>query len=205
VAALFLGCFAFGVILTIASFALGAFGGHLHLAGLDLGGGDAGGDVGAGGADQAGAHVSPFNLSTISAFLAWFGGAGYLLVRFSDLAAVLVLLVSGAVGVVGGGIIFVTLTRYVLPRLTELRPEDFRVEGAIGRVTVPIRAGGTGEVVYSLGGTRHVDGARSVSGEAVERGAEVVIQRMEKGIAYVERWDRLAAKLELPPGDGGPA
>lgn len=200
--AVFLGCFAFGVILTIASFALGAFGGHLHVAGLDV---ETGGDHGGHGATHDGAQVSPFSLSTVSAFLAWFGGAGYLLVRFSDLAAILVLLVAAASGVVGGGIVFVTLARYVVPRLTAMRPEDFRVEGAIGRVTVTIRPGGTGEIVYTLGGTRHVDAARSVSGDALDRGAEVVIQRRDKGIAWVERWDRFAATHELPPGEGGPA
>ena len=202
--AFFLGCFAFGVILTIATFALGAFGGHVHLGGLDVSGTDHGGDL-SGHAGHDGAQVSPFNLRTISAFLAWFGGAGYLLARYSDLAAAAELLVAAGVGLVGGGIIFVVLTRYVMPRLTELRPEDYRIEGAIARVTVPIRAGGTGEIVYTLGGTRHVDGARSVSGDGFERGAEVVIQRLEKGIAYVERWENLAANHELPPGESGPA
>jgi hypothetical protein len=208
VASFFLGCFAFGLAFTVASFLLGAFGGGhgFHIPGLDgiVGGhgGDAGGDAGA---DHHGAGISPFNLSTISAFLTWFGGAGYLLVRYSSFTGTLIVVFSTAAGLVGGGIIFVTLARYVAPRLTEMRPEDYQVAGTAARVSSPIRAGGTGEIVYTLAGTRRSDGARSVSGEALERGAEVVILRVERGIAYVERWDSFARRLGLPPGDADPA
>ncbi len=198
-ATFFLGCFAFGLLFTVASFALGAFGGHLHVHGFDLGGHDAGH---AGGPE---AHVSPFNLSTISAFLAWFGGAGYLLARYSDLAALAVIGLSTGAGFVGGAIIFLTLTKYVLPRLTELRPEDFRVAGAMGRITIRIAPGGTGEVVYTLGGNQLILPARSVGPDGFERGADVVVARVEKGIAYVDRWERFAAEHALPAGEPGPA
>jgi len=69
---------------------------------------------------------------------------------------------------------------------------------------VSIGSCGIGEVVYSLGGSRQVDAARSVSGEAIERGTEVVVLRREKGIAYVERWDKFASGNQLPPGEPGP-
>lgn len=212
----FLGCFAFGLIFTVASFVLGAFGSghHLHLPGLDFLGGDGhgaghgaghGGGHGAGhggahGADH-GATISPFNLSTIAAFVTWFGGAGWLLTRYSSLTAALTLLIASAAGVVGGGIVFVTLAKFVLPRLTVMRQADYQVQGLAGRIASPVRAGGTGEVVYSLGGARKVDAARSISGEAIEQGTEVVIHRLERGIAYVERWDQFAQKNQLPAGD----
>jgi len=208
VAPFFLGCFAFGLVFTVASFLLGAFGGGhgLHIPGLDGLLGDHGADALAhGGVDHHGANISPFNLSTISAFLTWFGGAGYLLERYSSFTGVLIVTLSTAAGIVGGGAIFLTLTRYVLPRLTEMRAEDYRLPGTVARVTSPIRAGGTGEIVYTLGGSRHADGARSVSGEALERGTEVVVLKVERGIAYVERWDSYAHELDLPPGDAGPA
>lgn len=195
---LYLGTFAFGVIFTVASFALGAFGGghDLHMHGLDLHGG------GYGGHD---AHISPFSISTLSAFLAWFGGAGYLLTRYTHLTALLDLLLAAAVGLVGGGIIFLILGKYVLPRLTELRQEDFQIPGTVGHLSVSIAAGAVGEIVYSVGGAQQVDSARSVSGEAIERGTEVVVLKREKGIAYVERWDKFASGNQLPPGDSVPA
>ena len=192
---LFLGCFAFGLIFTVASFGVGALGAD-H--GIHLPGGDAHAG-GAGHADHG--HVSPFNLSVISAFLAWFGGAGWLLTKYSSLAALATTLVASAAGVVGGGIVFLVLSRYVLPRLTTMRDADYRIEGVAGKITSPIREGGTGEVVYTLAGARRVDGARSVGGDAIEQGAEVVIHRIEKGIAYVQRWDQFARDNQLPAGD----
>jgi membrane protein implicated in regulation of membrane protease activity len=206
VQAFFLGCFAFGLVFTVASFLLGAFGGGhgVHIPGLDgiLGHADTGGHAASG---HHGSGISPFNLSTISAFLTWFGGAGYLLARYSSLTGALIVVLATASGLVGGGVIFVTLSRYVAPRLTEMRPEDYRVAGTVARVSSPIRASGTGEIVYSLAGTLRSDGARSASGEALDRGTEVVILRVERGIAYVERWDSYARQLGLPPGESDPA
>jgi membrane protein implicated in regulation of membrane protease activity len=208
VATFFLGCFSFGLIFTVASFLLGAFGSghvhlHLHLPSLHLLGGHHGGGGAHGG--QQGTTLSPFNVSTISAFLTWFGGAGYLLSLYSSLTAVGIVALSGVAGAAGGGIIFVTLSRYVLPRLTEMRAEDYELPGTVARVTSTIHAGGTGEIVYTLAGTHRADGARSVSGEALERGTEVVILRVERGIAYVERWDSYARRLDLPSGDADQA
>lgn len=70
-----------------------------------------------------------------------------------------------------------------------MQDSDYRVEGSIGAISVPIRANGTGEVVFTLAGVRRGAGARTEDGKPVEKGAEVVIERYEKGIAYVRRWD----------------
>jgi len=45
------------------------------------------------------------------------------------------------------------------------------------------------EVARVIGGVRRGAGARSDDGKAIEKGAEVVIERYEKGIAYVRRWE----------------
>jgi hypothetical protein len=70
-------------------------------------------------------------------------------------------------------------------------------------VTSTIQPGRIGEIVYTLGGTRHADGARSESGELIERGTQVVILRVDKGIAYVEPWARFADTHQLPRSDIG--
>jgi len=51
-----------------------------------------------------------------------------------------------------------------------------------------IRADGVGEVMYSLGGTRHSCGARSSDGTTIEKGTEVVVTAYDRGIASVRRW-----------------
>jgi hypothetical protein len=40
-----------------------------------------------------------------------------------------------------------------------------------------------------MGGTRRSDGARSLDGSPIQRDAEVVIVRYERGIAYVQPWN----------------
>ncbi|HEY7232711.1 MAG TPA: NfeD family protein [Gemmatimonadaceae bacterium] len=195
----FIGCFAFGLLFTVVTFLLGGFGGtQSHGAAHGLLSGLTGSHAATHAHEQSGNHVSPFSFSTLSAFLTWFGGAGYLLTRYSPLAALVVTLTALIFGVIGATLFFTAIARYIVPRLTVLNPEDFRVQGAVARVTSTIQAGGTGEIVYALGGTRHADGARSESGESIERGTQVVILRIEKGIAYVEPWATFAATHQLP-------
>ena len=62
----------------------------------------------------------------------------------------------------------------------------------LGHIGSPIRAGGTGEIIFSQEGTRHTCGARSENGEALPRGTEVIITRYERGIAYVRHWEEMA-------------
>jgi membrane protein implicated in regulation of membrane protease activity len=196
VSSLFLGCFTFGLLFTVVSGLLGAFnGGHdLHFPGFH-------GHAGHGGGHHH-AHTSPFNGGTIAAFLTWFGGAGYLLTRYSGFAALSITAIASLVGLIGGALVFAFLAKFINPRLTVLAPEDFQVNGIVAKVTSTIHPGGTGEIVYTLGGTRHADGARAETGEQLERGTEVVILRVERGIAYVDRWSKFAAANQLPSDDG---
>ena len=200
----FIGCFAFGLLFTVVTFLLGGFGGtHAHGVAHGPMNGLTSWHAPAPAHGHGPANVSPFSLSTISAFLTWFGGAGYLLTRYSPLAALAVTLAAFALGVIGAAIVFIAIARYIVPRLTVLNPDDFRVQGAVARVTSTIPPGRIGEVVYTLGGTRHADGARSESGELIERGTQVVILRIDKGIAYVEPWTTFADTHHLPRTDVG--
>jgi hypothetical protein len=138
--------------------------------------------------------ISPFNPPVIAAFLAWFGGTGYLLTRFSALWVGLGLMASVASGLVGGGIIFFFLAKVLISDQEFLDPADFEMVGVLGKLAVPIREGGTGELIYSQMGTRRVCGARSESGVAISKGTEVVVTRYEKGIAYVRLWEEMAGE-----------
>ncbi len=136
--------------------------------------------------------VSPFNFVTLTAFLAWFGGTGYLLTRFSTVWVGLGLLFSVISGLAGGGIIFLFLSRVLMSDGENMDPADYEMVGVLGRVSSSIREGGTGEIVYSQVGTRRVCGARSENGGAIAQGTEVVVSRYDKGIAYVELWSEIS-------------
>ena len=139
-----------------------------------------------------GASVSPFNPPVLAAFLAWFGGTGYLLTRFSAVWVSVGLLLSVLSGLFGGGIIFLFLSKVLMSDEECLDPADFEMVGVLGKLSVPIREGGTGELIYSQMGTRRVCGARSEEGVVIPKGTEVVVTRYEKGIAYVRLWTEMA-------------
>ena len=86
---------------------------------------------------------------------------------------------------------YVYLVRVLSMREEPLVDADFDMTGVLGRISMPIRTGGTGELIYSQEGTRRSCGARSEDGSAIDRGAEVVVMRYDKGIAYVRRWDEM--------------
>jgi membrane protein implicated in regulation of membrane protease activity len=139
-----------------------------------------------------GSNVSPFNFVSLTAFLTWFGGTGYLLTRFSTLWVGLGLLLSVASGIIGGGIIFLFLSKVLMSDEGTMDPADYEMVGVLGRICSPIREGGTGELIYSQAGTRRVCGARSEDGGAITKGTEVVVTRYDKGIAYVQPWEEMA-------------
>ncbi len=194
---IFLGTFFFGLIFSALSLVLGA----AHV-GFDHGQVGHHGHHGHTGADADGG-VSPVNVSTVLAFLAWFGGVGYLARHGLGWYAAVSVFVGVAGGLAGAAVIFWVLTRFVRQMEGELREADYRLPGTIAQVTSSIRAGGTGEILYQQGGVRQVAAARSVDGAAIPRGVEVVVLRLERGIAYVEAWDTLMDEHARPLAEVG--
>ena len=170
----YLTCFLAGLLLTVVAF---VFGGHLHL--------------------HVPFHIhvgslhlpAPFNATSVVIFVTWFGATGYLVTHYNSSAAGIALLASTAVGLIGGALMYVYLVRVLSMREEPLLDSDFDMTGILGRISIQIREGGTGELIYSQEGTRRSCGARSDDGSAIDRGAEVMVMRYDKGIAYVRRWD----------------
>ena len=136
--------------------------------------------------------MSPFNFVSLMAFLTWFGGAGYLLTSYSGLWIGFGLLISVAIGLIGGGIVFLFLSRVLIRPDENMDPADYEMVGVLAHVSSPIRQGGTGEIVYTQMGTRRVCGARSEDDSSVAKGTEVVVTRYEKGIAYIRLWSEMS-------------
>lgn len=144
----------------------------------------------------SGASLSWFNFGTLAAFLAWFGGTGYLLERYSHVWFLAVLGIATISGLAAGSIVFWFLAKVLMAREAALDPADYDMVGVLGRVSIPLRPGSTGEIIYSQEGTRRVCGARTEESFAIPKGAEVLVTRYEKGIAYVRPWQDPAAELE---------
>ncbi len=167
----FLLCFVVGFTLSLFSF----FGGSLHLphVHVHLHG-------------RGGATIFP----TAMSFLTRFGGTGYLLARYGGVSTVLALSSAAIIGSIGSWLLFRLLKR-VLDDEQPLAAEDYDLIGVLGRVASPMNAGGTGEMIYSLQGTRRGVAVRSEDNRPLPRGMEVVVTRFERGIAYVKPWDEL--------------
>jgi membrane protein implicated in regulation of membrane protease activity len=143
----------------------------------------------AGTAAKGTAHLSWFNASTMMAFLAWFGGTGYILTKKSHLVAFVSLSIAILSGLLAGWLVFRFMSRLLTDGAGEMNDWDYRHEGAVGTVSITLRPQYTGEVIFEQHGIRRSAGARSADDTLIEKGTEVVISRYEKGIAYVKKWD----------------
>ena len=186
----YLACFVLGLVLCALSLFTG--GGHIHGGHFHLGSHTHLHVSPVGTRSAHGAHgISLFNGFTLTAFLCWFGGAGYLLRTHSVFYAPLILLIATVSGLAGAGLIFWFLASVLLPRERALTSEDTEMTGVVGRVTDPLEPGRTGEILYSQLGARRSAPARSEDGAAIDRGAEVIVLRFERGVAYVRPWQDL--------------
>ncbi len=174
----YLVCFYLGLGLSVVSTLAGSA--HLHLPHVHL--------------HHGGVHVRGsnwLNIGTVAAFLAWFGATGYLLNRYSSIWFAIILLIAVVSGIGAAAIVFWFLVKVLMAHEAPLDPADYEMTGVLGRLSIPIREGGTGELIYSQEGTRRVAGARSETGTPIPKGVEVIVTRYEKGIAYVRPFDDL--------------
>ena len=79
---------------------------------------------GAADAAQGPATVPWWNAFSIMIFLCWFGAAGYLLTRYGSFVAGVVVVLAAICGLIGGAIIFLFLTRVLMPHEHELTADE---------------------------------------------------------------------------------
>ncbi len=172
----FLGCLVFGFMLSAVSFLAGSL--HLHIHGHH--------------GPQGGGKL---NFGTIAAFITWFGGVGYILTRVFRLGLLLILAGAVLAGLAGAAIIFWFVARVLASGDIPLDPADYSMIGALGTVSSPVRANGTGEMIFVQQGRRAGVPIRSDTGHPIAEGREVIVTRYENGIAYVREWEEMNAPV----------
>ena len=144
-----------------------------------------------------------FSYAALAAFAVVFGVVGYLLLRSGVANAVAVAIALGA------GVVAAALSAWGTAAWARVLPEHdvedprYVLQGHLARVTSPIAAGHDGEIVFELGDERRTVRARLVddSGVAVQQessvivGTEVVIERIDDDVAYVELWQQVEKRL----------
>lgn len=137
-----------------------------------------------------------FSTPVISAFAVTFGAVGYLLTRPGRMSAAAGTMVALVVGTIAGAFA-VRVVRRAAAFVPEHDPDDPRyvLQGHVATVTAPIGPGSDGEITYVVEGTRHTVRARGLDGSVAGRGVEVVIERIEDNVAYVEPWVEVEKRL----------
>lgn len=198
---IYLVCFVVGFSFTVLSFLSGTLHFHFHFPGqvhppaLGHGGGAGGSGHG------SGAHFPVFNPMTLAAFLTWFGGTGYLLARMRHVWVFTGLALASLAGAVGALMVFLFVVKVLMAHEHDLNPLDYEMVGVLGRVSVPIRTEGTGEIIFVQEGVRRTCAARSEKAVPVPKGEEVLVTRYDRGVAYVERWADLENSMTGVPED----
>lgn len=142
---------------------------------------------------------SLFNLATIGAFVTVMGAVGYPLARYTSLGGLAIFGIALAAGLAGWGLAVAMIAGWAVPSAArDTEDERYALQGFVGKVTQPIGSGAPGEISYQLEGAWHRARALSLDGQPIENGTEIAIERIEDGIAWVERWSTIERQLELP-------
>jgi hypothetical protein len=139
--------------------------------------------------------LGALNLYGLLMFLLIFGLVGYVAHAVLGWGVLFVMLVPLLFGVVCAiGLTALLHIVFATSKDTVLTATDARLEGRLGTVTMTIRAGGAGEIIFTRkAGGRQSVGARSAGGEAIPAGSEIVILDYQDGIASVQSWDDFIA------------
>lgn len=136
-----------------------------------------------------------FNLPSIAAFAVAFGAVGYPLASHSALSALAIILIAFASAMLTTLGIIVLLARWALRDGQSPSSEAEDIQGLFAMVSVEITPAGDGEISYDFFGRKLRAPARALSGKALPAGSEVVIDRIEDGVAFVEEWAVVEQRL----------
>lgn len=99
------------------------------------------------------------------------------------------------------GLVFAAVTARSVRKWWAVVPEHdvdderYVLQGILARVTKSIAPGVDGEVTFEVGSERRVLKARGVDATPLEPESEVVIERIEDDVAYVESWAEVEKRL----------
>lgn len=143
------------------------------------------------------AEPSPlFNLASIAAFSVGFGLTGYFVSRYTSwplALQVVAALVDGGLALAAQSLL---IARWAIPGArADHIDERYLLQGTLAQITRDVPAQGEGLLHYALDGQECDLPARDMDGGAIALGTEVVIDRVENGVAFVELWSRVEERL----------
>ena len=148
---------------------------------------------------RRGRWVKYLNLPTLGTAAVLFGIVGYPLAKYTSIRPGALVGIAAAAAVAGGVGMVAVIAGWAVPSAARDVPDErYVLQGHLARVTRPIGGSQAGEIAFEVEGRRQIATATSLDGTPIAMDAEVVIERLENGVAYVERWTTIAKQLELP-------
>lgn len=133
------------------------------------------------------AYINP---TSIVFFLIGFGFFGYVFHNTAHFLLPITLILAGASGLVIAGLLLLLFSRIFSNIEGETEQDVADRTGLLGTVSISIQENGMGEILYtSPAGLRKSIPARSVGGQRLERGQEVVVVNYAQGVAEVDTWE----------------
>jgi len=130
-----------------------------------------------------------FNLPALAAFAVAFGAVGYPIASRTTLPVWVALLIAAASGALAISAMATLLARWALRGASaQSAAMEHEIQGHLAVVTVRITSVSRGEIAYQLPGREVRIPAKTLGSKPLSPGSEVVIDRIEDGVAYVEDW-----------------
>jgi len=146
--------------------------------------------------NQSRAPSAFFNLPAVAAFAIGFGAAGYPLASRTQLPVWGILLIATAIGALAISGMITLLAQWAFRGIPAASAaEEQEIQGHLAIVTRDVTASTPGEISYEYLGRKVRISARPISTKALLVGAEVVIDRIEDGVAFVEEWAVVEQRL----------
>jgi membrane protein implicated in regulation of membrane protease activity len=130
------------------------------------------------------------------AFCIIFGAVGYILTARATGGPGSRVLISAALGLAAALISARLVTKWwaVTPE-HDVDDERYVLQGHLARVIKAIAPSGEGEIAFDVGPVHRTMRASGLDGVPLETGTEVVIERIEGDLAFVEAWAEVEKRL----------
>ena len=139
-------------------------------------------------------RIGMIGAPSVSAFAIVFGAVGYLCTTRTSLSYAVVVVIALA-----SGSATIPLSAPLLARLTRTRAAasslEAEIEGQLATVSKPLTKSTEGEVVFQRDGKQIRHRALHILESDLPAGHDVVIDRIENGVAYVEDWNAVERRL----------
>jgi len=136
-----------------------------------------------------------FNLPAIAAFAIGFGAVGYPLASRTRLPSWSILLIAIASGLLATSGMITLLATWALAGAQGSPSDEHEIQGQFATVTREIKPSVAGEISYEHSGQTVRVPARLIGDSSVAVGSDVVIDRIEEGVAFVEEWATVEQRL----------